>query len=100
EGVGGRGVMGAIYVVESAVGDVLQAPGHAGRAVIFHVRYVYNLRELLRDHPEEERTRVVLAGKRGLDVHIGIETKPGAPRLDASAGWNHLVVPELLELRA
>src|SRR5262245_780419 len=60
--------MRARHVREAAVGDVLQTSGDASRAVIFNVRYVDDLGQLLRDQPDHIRPRVVLAEEVRLDV--------------------------------
>ena len=90
--LGLRVVVRARDVVELAVGDVLQAAGHAGRAVVLHVRHVDDLRELLGDHPDQVRARVVLAEEVGLDVDVRVEAEPGVGRFDADAGGHELVV--------
>ncbi len=59
-------------VREAAVGDVLQAAGDAGRAVVLHVRDVDDLREPLRHEPHHVRPRVLFAEEIGLEVRGGI----------------------------
>ncbi len=55
-------------VREAAVGDVLEAAGNAGGAVILHVGDVDDLRQLARDEPHEVRSRVFLAEEIRLDI--------------------------------
>ena len=85
--------MRAIDVVESAVGDVLQTPGHARRAVILHVRHVDNLRELLRDHPQEKRPRVFFPLECSLHVDVGIEAEPRVAPTPPARRRERLLVP-------
>src|SRR5262249_61932530 len=61
-------VMRGRHVRKAAVGDVIQTSGDASRAVIFHVRNVDDLGQLLRDQPDHIRPRVVLAEEVRLDV--------------------------------
>ena len=60
--------MRARHVGEAAVGDVLQAAGHAGRPVILHVGDVDDLRQPARHQPHDVRPRVLFAEEIRLEV--------------------------------
>ena len=60
--------------------------------MILHVRHVDDLRELLRDHPDQIRARILFAEEVHFDVDVGIVAKPGIGGLHADTGGHEFVV--------
>ena len=85
-----------------AVGDVLQAAGHARRLVLLQVGHVDDLGERLGDQPRQVRTRVVFAEEARFDVRFRIvvenRTARSLYRVNIHAFGQVLAVAHALQL--